>query len=269
MFEKLELGYKLPRTSKTFISEYHLGEETIARVLGSSMHVFLLDIPRLEFGAIIPKGDYVTVCLLGKNIDKSLVGAFLDSPAVKKCFPTSWQSDRGSCQCWPSINVRAAVKPFADRVVFIGDCGVTRLYKDGIGAAYRTAKAAATTAIFQGISAASFRNYYWPVCNRIIADNTLGDLSFGAVRKIRKMRVARCAMLRMSSAEQKREPHRRGMSMVLWDMFTGSAPYKDIFLRILSPGFMSHFLWNVVASIPALDRFAEVRGNRNEQRRVR
>jgi len=33
------------------------------------MHVFLLDIPRLEFAAIIPKGDYATVCLLGEDIE--------------------------------------------------------------------------------------------------------------------------------------------------------------------------------------------------------
>lgn len=42
--------------------------------------------------------------------------------------------------------------PFGDRLVFIGDCGISRLYKDGIGAAYKTAKAAATTAVLHGIS---------------------------------------------------------------------------------------------------------------------
>ena len=254
LFEKLELGYKLPHTTKTFISEYYLGEEAIARALGNSMHVFLLDIPRLEFAAIIPKGDYVTVCLLGNDIDSSLVKSFLDSPEVKQCFPPCWQSDRSSCQCWPSMNVQGAVTPFAERVVFIGDCGVTRLYKDGIGAAYRTAKAAATTAIFRGVSASSFRKYYWPICHSIGSDNTLGKLSFGAVRKVRKARFARRAILRMSTMEQQREPRCRRMSMVLWDMFTGSAPYKNILLRMLNPGFLSRFLWSIVVSIPGLDR---------------
>ena len=53
----------------------------------------------------------------------------------------------------------------------IGDCGVTRLNKDGIGAAYRTAKAAARTAIFEGVSAEDFRKHYWPVCQAISGDN--------------------------------------------------------------------------------------------------
>lgn len=83
-------GYEPPQTTKTFIQEYFLGADTIEQVLGASMHVFLLDIDRLEFAAIIPKGDYVSVCLLGEDIDKELVQSFLDSPEVKKCLPDEW-----------------------------------------------------------------------------------------------------------------------------------------------------------------------------------
>jgi hypothetical protein len=43
------------------------------------MHVFLLDIPRLEFAALIPKGDYVTLCLLGDDIDEELMDRFFSS----------------------------------------------------------------------------------------------------------------------------------------------------------------------------------------------
>ena len=49
-----------------------MGEDVIGQTLGSAMHVFLLNIPRLEFAAIIPKGDYVTMCLLGENIDSEV-----------------------------------------------------------------------------------------------------------------------------------------------------------------------------------------------------
>ncbi|GAG26498.1 unnamed protein product, partial [marine sediment metagenome] len=73
LFANLNFDYETPKTTKTFIQEYYLGEEQIQDVLGSSMHVFLLDLPRLEFAAIIPKGDYVSVCLLGEDIDKELV----------------------------------------------------------------------------------------------------------------------------------------------------------------------------------------------------
>ncbi len=49
-------------------------------MLGNSMHVFLLTIPRLEFAAIIPKGEFVTVVMLGDELDQELVHAFLQRP---------------------------------------------------------------------------------------------------------------------------------------------------------------------------------------------
>jgi flavin-dependent dehydrogenase len=248
LFTENGQGYKRPETTKTFITEYYLGEETIEKTLGDSMHVFLLNIPRLEFAAIIPKGDYASVCLLGESIDKELVQLFLDSPQVKACMPDDWSSDPRSCQCSPKISVGAANQPFADRLVFVGDCGVTRLYKDGIGAAYRTAKACATTAVFEGISEADFRRHYWPVCRSINTDNSIGKLSFAVSRQIQKWRFARRALLRMTEKEQIEAERRRDMSQVLWDMFTGSAPYRDIVTLAVHPRFLARLTWEMVVS---------------------
>jgi flavin-dependent dehydrogenase len=247
-------GYKPPESTKTFITEYYLGEETIEKTLGDSMHVFLLNIPRLEFAAIIPKGDYASVCLLGESIDKKLVQSFLESPQVKACMPDGWSSDPRSCQCSPKISVGAAIRPYADRLVFVGDCGVTRLYKDGIGAAYRTAKACATTAVFEGISEADFRRHYWPVCRSISTDNSIGKLSFAVTRQIQKWRFARRALLRMTEKEQNTTGRRRDMSQVLWDMFTGSAPYRDIVTLALHPRFLARLAWELALSASPLPR---------------
>ncbi len=191
----------------------------------------------------------MTICLLGKDIDRSLTQSFLNTPEVKECFPSDWLAPDKFCNCFPKINVHGAHLPFADRIVFVGDCGITRLYKDGIGAAYRTAKAAATTVIFEGISAEDFRRYYWPACMAISKDNKLGELIFSVTRLIQKIRYAHRGVLRMVSAEQQKKSSSRRMCMVLWDTFTGSAPYSEIFLRTLSPLFLVHFLQNIVAGI--------------------
>jgi len=249
LFTDLDFDYKPPETTKTFIQEYYLGEEIIADVLGSSMHVFLLDIPRLEFAAIIPKGDYVSVCLLGEDIDKELVQSFMDSPEVKGCFPPDWNCELGSCGCSPRINVASAGHPYGDRIVFIGDIGVTRLYKDGIGAAYRTSKAAATTAVFQGVSAEAFEKYFMPACKKIETDNRIGKVIFLVTRLIQKFRFARRAVLRMTMREQEKEGAELRMSMVLWDMFTGSAPYQEIFLRTLHPAFLARLVGDLAVSV--------------------
>ncbi len=249
LFPGLETGYQPPKTTKTFIREYFLGEKLVNETVGNSMQVFLLDIPRLEFAAIIPKGDYVSVCLLGDDIDTELVNTFLDSPQVRACLPTDWAPACKSCQCSPKINIDGAVAPYADRLAFIGDCGVTRLYKDGIGAAYKTAKACATTAVFQGISKEDFARHFRPVCQGIRRDNAIGKATFTASRLLQHMRFARRAVLRMTQKEQALEDgSKRDMSQVLWDMFTGSAPYREILTRTIHPRFLGRLGWELMTS---------------------
>lgn len=242
-------GYAPPKTTKTFICEYHLGAAALETYLGNSMHAFLLNIPRMEFAAFIPKGDYATVCMLGKEINKELVETFLKDPEVESCMPSNWKLSQKSCQCFPRINMKGAKKPFSDRLVFVGDCGVSRLYKDGIGAAYRTAKAAATTAIFSGISAEDFKKQYWPACKRIDRDNRIGKIIFFSVGLMKKFRFARRAILRMVIKEQTMEGIQKRMSMALWDMLTGSAPYREVFWRMLHPVFLGRFGWNLAVEL--------------------
>jgi len=255
LFKDQGFDYKPPKTTKTAIHEYFIGADNIEKYLGSSLHVFLLDVPKLDFAMIIPKGNYVTVCLLGSDIDEALFQSFLKLPEVKSCFPHDWVGDQPDCKCFPRINVRGAVQPFADRVVFIGDSGVTRLYKDGIGAAYRAAKAAATTAIFEGISAKDFKKRYWPVCRAMSIDNRFGRFVFSITHVIQRRLLLRQAVLLMAYQEQRSDFSPR-MSSVLWDTFTGSAPYKDIFLRTLHPAFISRMIWDLSNSF-INDRFVD------------
>ncbi len=240
-FEALGIGYQRPRLTKTLIREYLLGEEAINRSLGTSMHVFLLNIPRLEFAAMIPKGDYVTMCLLGEEIDNALGDAFASAPEVRAIMPPGWDPTSHSCQCLPHINIRGVEKPYADRVVFIGDSGVTRLYKDGIGAAYRTAKAAARTVIFVGTSERALRDHFQPVCESIRKDNKIGTYAFVLTRLAQRLAFVRRAIVAISRHEQT-HGRRPRLSGILWDMFSGSAPYSDIFRRMFDPALLARGL---------------------------
>jgi flavin-dependent dehydrogenase len=248
LFEKSPFHFEPPTTTKTFIREYYLGESVIENRLGNAMHVFLLNIPGLEFAAIIPKLNCATVCLLGDHVDKKVFESFLESPEVKSCMPPDWQLGAFECNCSPRMNVRGTARPFGDRIVFIGDSGVTRLYKDGIGAAYRTAKAAARTAVFAGVSSQDFQRHYWPTCKAIKNDNAIGRLVFAVSDQIQKSRLARSAVSRMVVQEQTNPRLAPRMSSVMWDMFTGSATYREIFLRTLHPAFLARFVASLMAS---------------------
>lgn len=252
LFREMDFGYKPPHTAKLLVREYYLGEDDVSKYLGSAFHAFLLDIPGLDYGAIIPKGDYMSVCLLSshKDLHPGTMDVFLNHSSVKELLPPGFPVEHFACWCGPRINVMGSKQPFGDRIVFIGDSGVSRLYKDGIGAAYRTAKVAARTAIFQGITAKDFKRYYLPFCRKMETDNRIGQLLFMIVGQITKIQFVRRAHLRMVSDEQKGQANiESGMSMIMWDMLTGGAPYKDVLLRALKPVFLIRFVWSILVSI--------------------
>ncbi|MFC2029389.1 hypothetical protein ACFLWA_01525 [Chloroflexota bacterium] len=249
LFETLDIGYKPPRTAKTYVREYYLGQEMVTKYMGSSVHVFLLNIPHLEFAALIPKGDYVTMCMIGDKIDKEVIQSLLDTDEVRQTFPADFPLEQESCQCSPRINVDGAEHPYGDRIVFIGDSGVTRFYKDGIGSAYRMAKAAASTVVFQGISAADFEQHYLPLCRAHKTDNAIAKLIFGIVHQIQRWHFTRRAVVRMITKEQNQSGGQQRLSAMMWDMYTGSSPYREILLRSMHPGFWAPFVWYCAVSL--------------------
>jgi flavin-dependent dehydrogenase len=249
LFEKLETGYRPPKLVQASICEFRLGRWMIERHLGNAMHVFLLNIPRLEFAALIPKGEYVTLVLLGDDIDKELMLSFLEAPEVKACMPPDWKLPDDYCHCSPRMPVVAAVKPYGDRVVFVGDCGTSRLYKDGIGADYRMAKAMSRTAFFHGVSEQAFHKHFRPACNSMINDNRIGKFVFWVTGFIQKFKFLRRAVWRMASREQQIKGARPRMSTVLWDTFTGSASYMSVLRRTLHPAYVGRLGADIATAV--------------------
>jgi hypothetical protein len=250
LFQSLDTGFKQPDTVRTFIHEYYLGKDVIEQYLGEhTIHFFLLNIPGMDFAAIVPKGDYVTVALLGEKMDNELCDTFLNTLPVKACMPPGWKPTEDACHCAPRINLTGALHPYADRMVFIGDTAVSRLYKDGIGAAYRAAKYAAAAAVFHGIGEQDFRRYFWSPYHSMEYDNVMGKIIFAFSGLLKPRRFASDAVLRMMAGEQPKPAAQRRMSSFIWNMCTGSAPYKEILLGALHPAFWSQFLWYWFVSV--------------------
>ncbi len=244
LFEKLGFGYQRPKARKTYICELDLGSDLVINNLGTSMHAYLLNLPQMEFGALVPKGNYATLCLIGGHIDPAFLDYFKQHQTVINLITNGTNVASATCHCAPLASFGAAKQPYGDRIVLIGDCGISRLNKDGIGSAYRTAKAAAATAVFSGISAHDFQKRFWPTCKSIRRDNQFGRLLYTILRIIKKLDFLTRGVMRMTKIEQGKMSNQRHMSMILWDMFTGSAPYRDVFWRSLHPYFIGRFIRN-------------------------
>lgn len=251
-FSELDIGFSPPIAGKAYVAELYVGKEWIDAHYGSTMHVFMLSIPGLEFGGLLPKGRHVTLVLVGEDIGDELVDRFLSHPEVRRCLPPGWTNEMSDCSCRPKMSIKGVPVPYADRFVFLGDAGVTRLYKDGIGAAYRGAKAAAVTAVFDGVSSDCFAGHFNRTCEVMRRDNRYGRFVFWAAGVVQAMPPVRRGMLRMVADEQlRRDGARRRMSEVLWDTFTGSAPYRQVFVRTLHPAYLGGLLWRSALGLSA------------------
>ncbi len=234
VFEEMKFGYKTPQLVTAAISEIIMDEEVIEEFFGNSIHLFLLPIKNIKFAAIIPKGNYLTLCILGKEMTPETFSGFLKHPVVNNVLPKGVKYET-SCRCFPKMNIKAPEKPFADRVVICGDSGSTRLFKDGIGAAYLMGKAAAKTVVFEGIGESDFKEHYLPTYQSIIDDNSYGRFLYFVTDIFRSSSILSKGMMGVIIKEQNTTDYSKRLSSILWDMFTGNERYKNIFPRALSP----------------------------------
>ncbi len=245
VFEDIGIGYRQPETVTAAIAEIAFDEKTVADHFGNAINLFLLPDKGIKFAAMIPKGTYVTVCILGKEMKPNTVRDFLEKPVVRAVLPAG-RAYQVNCSCLPKMNVGAPKKPFASRVVICGDAGSTRLFKDGLGAAYLMGKAAAKTAVFEGVGEEDFSHGYQPVYKSIVQDNQYGKYLYTITDIYRKYSVLTKGMLRVVEKEQRAGG--AGLSEILWDMITGNERYKKIFPKALSPS-MHLDLWKAFAGV--------------------
>ncbi len=237
--EELGFGYRAPRTRRAFQVELFLGDDAVRTTLGNKVHVWSGLPASLRYAAMTPKGEYITVSLIGRgDVTLEDVREFMDLPRVKETLPRGWRFPEKFCNCAPRIGDTSARKPYADRMVIIGDACASRYYKNGIESALVTAKIAAQSALYYGVSDLSFKRHYMePVERTIIRDNTYGNLLFRMHDLIARSDFVWRVMSNLARptgspqrAQLLREP--------LWEIITGSRPYRDIFFRLLSPRFL-------------------------------
>ena len=148
----------------------------------------------------------------------------------------------GLCGCTPRVAVSMATNFFTDRLVAVGDAAVTRLYKDGIGAAFLTAQTVARTAVQRGVSRGDFAAEYRPVCQQLAVDNRYGRWLFRMWSASRRFSLLLKAWQRAIQFEASQPPAAHVHTRVLWGMFTGSESYRQLFWLLISRGAFSG-LW--------------------------
>ena len=224
-----EFGYQPPRTEIMAQDEFPLPQGWPSDQVRS----YFQKPPGLAFGALIPKGSYVNISLLGRGLAADAIRDFIEAHELNEDLSISSGS---LCGCNPRIAVGLAKRYFGDRWVAVGDAAVTRLYKDGIGAAFSTAEKAVHTALTVGISEAAFRKEYRPLCKEIVKDNNYGRILFRLWDLTLRFRFLLRVWVGIIKSEEDMQRSQRIHSRILWGMFTGSEPYRHLFRILFSKG---------------------------------
>jgi flavin-dependent dehydrogenase len=220
-----EFGYQPPKTEIMAQDEFLLPEGWASDQVSS----YFQKPPGLVFGALIPKGSYLNISLLGRGLATDAISDFLEAHELSQDLSIS----KGSlCGCTPRIAVGSAKRYFGDRWVAVGDAAVSRLYKDGIGSAFVTAEKAIDTVLKFGISEGSFRKEYNLLCQKIKNDNNYGRFLFRLWGWTLRLPILVSAWVAIIQSEEELQRSQRIHSRILWGMFTGGEPYRDLFKRL-------------------------------------
>lgn len=225
-------GYRPPKTAV-------MAQDEVPRPEGwpaDRVEAFFKMPPGLVFGALIPKGGFLNISLLGKHLPTDAVSAFVEARGQEARLP---QLPKSLCGCTPRVAVRPARRYYGHRWVAVGDAAVTRLYKDGIGSALTTTGAAVQAAVERGISPRDFRRGYRQTFRAVARDNFFGRLLFRMwSMTLERERLAE-AWLRTFDRESELPEEQRPLHRILWGMLTGDEPYERLFRRAMDPAMLA------------------------------
>jgi flavin-dependent dehydrogenase len=235
-------GYRPPRTAV-------MAQDEIPRPTSwpsDQVDAFFHQPRGLIFGALIPKGEYLNVSLLGKGLPTDAVSEFVEARGLEAGLNNTMPS---LCGCTPRVAIRPARGYHGERWVAVGDAAATRLYKDGIGSAMATSRAAMTAVTDHGVSPNDFRRHYAPTFRAIARDNLFGRFIFRMWSMTLESERLSKAWIRTLDweAEQPAPAHR--MHRILWGMLTGDEPYESLFWQAVHPAMLLTTFRSVMAGV--------------------
>lgn len=226
-------GYQSPPCLETVVTKIHpAGLEPIPGLLEDIIHVFLPSLRPVEFGALVPKGNHITIIIAGRRVRVQEMQAFLQLPQVRKLLPERYEIKdyfKGTFPLGP------ARRSFGDRYVTVGDAaGLVRPFKGkGIYSAVLTGLRAAKTILEVGISREAFRHFYGE-CSELTR-----DVWYGRLVRILTLLLSKHLSFDPLIAMAKQDAD---VKQALYLAVSGHESYRNILLKYLRPKLVGSFL---------------------------
>jgi flavin-dependent dehydrogenase len=227
-----ETRYQPPASTTSLVTKYSPSPGNEDEI-GTFIHAFLPAPLAIEFGAITPKCDHLTVNIAGASVDARWMNRFLQIPAVQVALQHHELVDETDLLKLHLFKGRfpcsLAKYYYGDRYVIVGDAsGLVRAFKGkGITSAVQTGIRAAETILFHGYSREAFHHYYRHENIEIIH-----DFPYGRWMRFIAITISRLSLWDSVIRAAKRSPALRS---ALFDAVSAHTMYKSVLKRALQP----------------------------------
>lgn len=237
--------YIPPTTWHTCQAEIRVDTDYIPKVLGNMIHIFSTEDRRIRFIAITPKDEYLTISAIGEHVKIAHLREELEmNKRLKSFLPESYEV---ICHCHPQAPVGCAVNSFDDGVAVIGDAFVSRFLKNGIESAYETSKMLAETLVHHGSTREALERYFYNRCFQAYhTDNRWGKILFEIYERI--LRKGFLSDIYIGCVQKEGEDasiESARLTRILWGVFAGDQPYREIVHEAFTLGTFYSFAKNV------------------------
>ncbi len=224
-------------TQPASVREYYLEDTRAREKLRESMHVFGNPTRKIWYAAVIPKGKYATIVMMGRDgADQSYFREFLALPAVKDLLG-DLTGQRSNCACINDITVRSPNKISTENehggmgYVRYGDAGGTRQRKNGIGAAMESGAEFVEILKKHGNGATARKKFGDYIRRTYIWDNRFSEVMLSVFDLVLDHRMSKEAVVWLTNHQipLASQMVRNTMNYAL----TGKIPYWQIPFRVI------------------------------------
>ncbi len=225
-------GYRPPQALSSVVTRHHPGPERMA-TFGNRIHAYLGNYGTIEFGAVTPKDDHLTINIAGRAVTDEQMAAFLARPEVQSVLPGFGQAGEPGPSGLHVFKGRfpcsLARHYYGNRYVLVGDAaGLVRAFKGkGVSSAVLTGMRAAETIFFAGVTEGAFAEHY-EHANRDIT----GDMIYGlGMRRL----VGLSTRLGLVDPVMRAARHNTALQEALFGAVSGHLPYRTVFGDMFRP----------------------------------
>ncbi len=229
--------YRQPPFLASMVSKVHPGEEWMAG-FGDDIHAFLPPIRGVEFGAVTPKGNHLTINIAGRGVNSALMDQFLQFPMVRAVLPAGARPEASRPAYFKGRFPLGLARGFyGDRYVLVGDAaGLLRPFKGkGVNTSMVTALRAARAIMLHGISAADFERHYRGRCREIVRDVPYGRL-------LRRLAILAAHSRLLDAALELAGSREETLREALFHSVSADRTFRRIFREAWSMGLLARVL---------------------------